>query len=366
MKSNVAALDGLRGLAALLVVLVHAQVVTPFLSFADAGYLAVDVFFALSGFVIASAYGRSLVDASSLRVFMVRRFGRIWPTMLAAFVLYYVVANGFVSMADTVGGAHLPARVPSAADVLATLTLTQGIGGMRVEPLVSWSASAEFYVYVLFGLVCLWARGARRVAAFAALAAIGYAIAIWASVGPDDCLTHGRCFVTAHEYGWSRCLVGFFGGALVAEYRYARIFHALRRPAAQVGVFVCAVAFIGAAGRYSVLALAAPVVFVPLVASLADDTGPVASMLNSRVCAYLGRVSFPLYLAHAVAFLPFVAVAHFAHTWIGQAFAFGFYMAVSLTLAHILHERIEQPYRERFRVLSLRFRGSGRPKPAAL
>lgn len=366
MKKNVAALDGLRGLAACLVVLVHAQAVVPFLHFADAGYLAVDVFFALSGFVIASAYGRSLVDASSLRVFMVRRFGRIWPTMLAAFILYHGIANALVGMFDVVGHAGIAARLPSAADVFATITMMQGFGGMHVEPLVTWSASDEFYVYVLFGVVCLWTRGARRVAAFAALAAIGYAIAIWASVVPAHCMTNGGCFGVTHDWGWSRCIVGFFGGVLVAEHRNARAFLALRRPAAQVAMFVASVAFILAAPHVAPLALAAPVVFVALVASLTGDDGPVVAMLSGRVCQYLGSVSYPLYLAHAAVFTPFVAVAHFAHTWIGQTAALGFYVLLSLMLAQVLRDRIEQPYRERFRVWSMRFRGNGRASTAAM
>lgn len=353
MKTNVSALEGLRGVAALLVVLFHARLFAPFLAFTAGGYLAVDLFFVLSGFVIASAYGHSLADGAALRVFMVRRFGRIWPTMAAAFVLCYVIVDAAAAMA------HGRPALPGALDVFATITLTQGVGlfDHPIAPGVAWSASAEFYVYVLFGVLCLWMRGGRRIAAFAALAAFGYGITVWSSVAVFDCLEKGSCMIAAHDFGWARALTGFFGGVLVAEYRDAPVLRALRRPAAQAATFAVAAGLIAAAPAVPVLAFATPFAFAALISALAGDSGPVAGLLNGRAAQYLGSVSYPLYLAHG-AFAPlFIGIGAAAHTAIGQAATLGAFLLLSFALAHVLRDRIERPYRERFRVLSLRFRG---------
>lgn len=365
MKANVAALEGLRGLAALLVVLYHARLSAQFLDFTAGGYLAVDLFFVLSGFVIASAYGRTLSDEAGFRVFMVRRFGRIWPTMLAAFVLYYVFANAAVACFKA-AGMQVAVILPPAIDVLTTIALLQGIGltNHYVEPVVVWSASAEFYVYVLFGLLCLWTRGTRRVAAFAALALAGYCVTVWASLAVHGCLAKGECAASSYGFGWARCLTGFFGGALVAEFKDARTFRALRGPVMQVTTFVVAVAFVLAAPHVAPLAFAAPIVFVALIAALVNDSGPMAALLNGRTCQYLGSVSYPLYLAHAVLLPLFLTLPLKALSPTIQAAACAVYLLLSFTLAILLRNWIELPYRTRFQQWSLRFRQDTPPQAA--
>src|SRR5258708_27828356 len=85
------ALDGWRGIAALLVALYH----SPFyghlygVPLVRNAYLFVDLFFVLSGFVISHAYADRLADGKSVLVFLIRRFGRLWPlhtAVLAAFI----------------------------------------------------------------------------------------------------------------------------------------------------------------------------------------------------------------------------------------------------------------------------------------
>jgi peptidoglycan/LPS O-acetylase OafA/YrhL len=85
------ALDSLRGVCAILVVMFHMPVTSHWRSwdFIQHAYLFVDYFFVLSGFVIAHAYAARLKTAADAGRFMVRRFGRIWPMhvlMLAAYV----------------------------------------------------------------------------------------------------------------------------------------------------------------------------------------------------------------------------------------------------------------------------------------
>lgn len=74
------ALDGMRGLAALLVVIFHAD---PFFGqLVPGGYLAVDMFFVLSGFVIEHAYGQKLRSRLGLWMFTKLRLIRFYPLYL--------------------------------------------------------------------------------------------------------------------------------------------------------------------------------------------------------------------------------------------------------------------------------------------
>src|ERR1041385_8149717 len=82
--SRFEALDLLRGLAALAVVAFHVPHIPGTLSLAPRGYLAVDLFFALSGFVLAYAYGAELARGGNIRRFMVQRLIRLYPLYLIA------------------------------------------------------------------------------------------------------------------------------------------------------------------------------------------------------------------------------------------------------------------------------------------
>lgn len=88
-RSHWPGLDGLRGIAALAVLLFHAQ-----LGFAENGYVGVDVFFALSGFLITSILLGELGRTGGLRLgrFYVRRILRLYPALVSTCVL--VVAAG--------------------------------------------------------------------------------------------------------------------------------------------------------------------------------------------------------------------------------------------------------------------------------
>lgn len=75
-------LDGMRGLAALGVLAFHMAPLFPGYRFFPHGYLAVDFFFMLSGFVIAHAYGERLKQPGSVMPFMQQRLVRLYPLLL--------------------------------------------------------------------------------------------------------------------------------------------------------------------------------------------------------------------------------------------------------------------------------------------
>ena len=80
----------MRGVAAVLVVLFHFGALAPALS--TSGYLAVDFFFALSGFVIARTYDVRLAAGLGVAAFIERRLIRLYPLYLIGLLLGLVVA----------------------------------------------------------------------------------------------------------------------------------------------------------------------------------------------------------------------------------------------------------------------------------
>ena len=157
-------LDGLRIVAASAVVLLH---YSDYLKDQPAGLfmidhnrhfnLFVDLFFVVSGFVIARQYFDRVGDAASTGRFLWRRIARIYPLHLATLAFYVVIA---IALHSGVGKSDNPARYPL-SDLPNQLLLLHAFDGERLTfNFPSWSLSAEMFCYLLFPLVA--ALASRR------------------------------------------------------------------------------------------------------------------------------------------------------------------------------------------------------------
>jgi peptidoglycan/LPS O-acetylase OafA/YrhL len=157
-------LDGLRIVAACAVVVLH---YSDYFKDQPAGRLMVDntwhfnlfvdLFFVVSGFVIARQYLDRVGDAASTGRFLWRRIARIYPLHLATLAFYVIIA-----LALHFGAARTdnPARYPF-SDLPAQLLLLHAFDGERLTfDFPSWSLSAEMFCYVLFPAIA--AITARR------------------------------------------------------------------------------------------------------------------------------------------------------------------------------------------------------------
>ncbi|KVM71555.1 hypothetical protein WJ60_08525 [Burkholderia ubonensis] len=354
MRKTNLSLEGLRGAAAVFVVLFHMHFSLPGLEATRNGYLAVDLFFVLSGFVIANAYSARIDNPNQLTRFIVRRFGRLWPTHMTASVLCYLVPSAIYAALTSMHADIPQPTLPTVGEVLGIVFMTQGLHlyDHDVGTAVSWSSSDEFYVYLMFGVVCLALRNRQRIAAFIALALTGYAIAIWSSLNSQLCIEHRLGLDLTFDYGWARCIAGFFIGALIAEYRGRCWVVAAARTSVQTIAFVAAVLLIMCADLVRGSAFLAPIVFGVLIASLGRDTGPVARLFQTRFAQYLGALSYSLYLGHAI-FRPLLSAASniltspSAHLVEGTLF-----LMASFALAYRMNQIVEIPFRRRFNAWS--------------
>ena len=174
-------MEGLRGLAVLLVFLVHYHAIFhPWVSadsrtfavssfFWSIGHSGVDLFFVLSGYLI---YGSVIRKHNAYYSFIKRRIQRIYPTFLCVLAVYLVLSGVFPHESK------IPSEtVTAAAYILENVLLLPGL--FNIEPIitVAWSLSYEFFYYLfipfLVALVMmrLWSKSAR-VIFFLVLAAL--------------------------------------------------------------------------------------------------------------------------------------------------------------------------------------------------
>lgn len=284
-QGRIAALDGLRGIAAVLVVLHHLPVWSPELNFQVLrnGHLMVPVFFVLSGFVIARTYGSQIHNGADLVRFQWRRVVRLYPVhlvMLLAFLLVEV-AKLWAQGQGIVSPSTRAFRENSPTALLQHLLLIQSVGPTG-HPLTfnapAWSISAELWTYLTFGAVALLLQ-LHRVTAFA-LMAVGAALMV----------------LLAPESGWNpmaRCFAGFFLGAMLAEVR-PRLPPPIA-PAALVGL-ILVMTFSSGEATADLIAVA----LAGFTVAGLDGDAPVARVFEAKALQLLGSVSYSLYMGHAL------------------------------------------------------------------
>lgn len=141
--------------------------------------LFVDLFFVVSGFVIARQYFDRVNDAASIGRFLWRRLARIYPLHLATLAFYLALAGALHFGAARTDN---PARYPL-SDLPAQFLLLHAFIGERLTfNFPSWSLSAEMFCYLLFPAIALIAQRRRGVVvAIVVLAALANSLWEWAA-----------------------------------------------------------------------------------------------------------------------------------------------------------------------------------------
>ena len=377
-------LESLRGLAALIVVVYHAVWTNPVtaLNFFQNGALMVDFFFVLSGFVIFHSYGRKLGGWADIGRFLWLRVGRLYPLHLA-FLLVFLGFEVLKLVAERHAGivADKPAfTVNNGYALLTNLLLIHSLGlhHSLTFNYPSWSISTEFYAYVLFAAVrSLFSTIRHFIIAAVSIIASGTGVLLWLHIVP--------LVDAGFDYGFFRCCAGFFLGTLV-YCLYARVC-AKRETAgdstqkwrryswlsvASLGLTVLVLAFINPTGwaTYALPPLSALIILTIVLWPMPL----LQSALSSRPLAWLGRVSYSLYMVHAAVvwvvtqFLTVIfkfpkielADGHGVATpaTVGFAVLVGYIIGV-LVLSHFTYHWIEEPFRKRSRQAAERWFPSG-------
>ena len=277
------ALDSLRGIAALFIVFYHmgdfgwVSGWTPFRS----GWMLVDFFFVLSGFVIAASYGPRLAQGYPRGGFLLVRIGRVYPLHLAVVAGFTLLE--FAVFRPILGEAHglgQWVRGTFLLDAFAT-----GAGNFYAP--VSWAVGVELVLYALAAV--LFGRG-RVGLAVATILTVAGAWGMWNHIQ-----------VIGFGFLLQRGLFDFPIGVLA--FKLHQRWSGIEPGGSMLTGFeaVLLVLFFwlmwipGKDGRY--VLLAAPL-YAAMVLVFARDRGLVARALQAKPFLWLGQLSFALFMVH--------------------------------------------------------------------
>lgn len=303
-------LDGLRGVAAMLVIWYHffeGFATSPTDQMMNHGYLAVDFFFVLSGFVLGYAYDDRWKNGLTVRRFLLRRVIRLQPLVVLAVIIGAVayILQGSVKWDGT--PVPLSTLLPA---LLLGVFLIPVLPGMSAEvrgngemfPLngPSWSLFFEYIGSILYAVVLhrLSLRTLRVVVALSAVALAASAV-----------------FDMSGAYhlgmGWTLSDYGFVGGFLRLSFSFSAGLLLCRafRPRRIRGAFWICSAMLA-------MIMACPYVGGPEPSMLNGIYDSICSLLlfpaivyigacgtttdafSTRVCSFLGALSYPIYIIH--------------------------------------------------------------------
>ncbi len=284
-------IDGLRALAVLPVLFYHLRL-WPF----SGGFVGVDIFFVISGYLIASIIARELAEGRfSLTDFYVRRIRRIFPALFATIAVTIIAGSQILLPLD-----YRALGLSAAATVLFASNLHfarhSGYFGSAAEeaPLLhTWSLAVEEQFYILFPLLmlCAFRAGGRTRLLLGVVALLSFATAL---------LLVDRAPVLAFYLPFPRAWELLAGALLATDMlpplrnRWAAQLCALAG-VASIGWalfgFSSATAFPGLNALY-------PVLGALLILHAGQSGSAVSHLLGGAVPVAVGRISYSLYLWH--------------------------------------------------------------------
>lgn len=284
-------LDSFRGICALLVVFFHLHVVDTFiqLPFFRRDEVLLNFFFVLSGFVLAHTYG--MKPNLSFKSFFISRVFRLYPlhlVMLAFFILFeaarwIVYENGFQLNNVPFTGTFAPEEIlPNLLLVQAWTTLTDTMSFNYP----SWTISIEFYIYMLFGALCMLSMR-NRFLAFAAISVVAFVL-IFSENEPlvERAMLGLSCF--------------FAGNITYVVYLMIRDKWAARPWLATL--LECAMMYATywiVMNDFDNRSPIGSLAFCVLVLLFAFEGGLVSTFLKTGVFVLLGKLSYSIYMTHA-------------------------------------------------------------------
>ncbi|NIA67617.1 acyltransferase [Pelagibius litoralis] len=367
------ALDSWRGIAALFVAAFHVGPVGHLqdLSLLRQAYYFVDLFFVLSGFVIAANYGTRLTDLASVRGFLLLRLGRLYPLHFALFMAFlglellkFLPVFGNVIMQQ-------PFSTPETAPetIFTNLLLVHSLGAhdFYTWNTPSWSISTEFYTYVLFAIALLVFR--KRVVWFLSAVVLISPVALFG--------LHGS-LAAGYDYGLIRCVFGFAAGVLawrlylICHRRWGEVPLPWMIASLLETVAVCLSILAISMTTVKDFSFVLPYLFALAIVLFAFEGGAVSQLLKHRWPIALGMLSYSVYMTHMlvkrlllkaadvverysdielVQNLPGTRVIG-TELWQGDVYLLT-YLCVVITLSFFTYRFIEQPARSWSRSLVL-------------
>jgi len=315
VTAHIAALTGVRALAALWVVLFHSWIMagrpnptldlriaqldlTPIFKF---GWLGVDLFFVLSGFLLTrQAWGK--VGRGKAEGWLPSQFGETYTSFLRRRILrvypaYYAVISVLLVLASL----HVYRSLPEKGDLLLHLVMFHNVVASYLESIndVLWSIPFEWQFYLVFPFLFIILRRTNPVALYAMAALLALGSKQWADIS-------GSGYVEFHLPVRLDEFVAGMCAATFAEH------HPLRRPLASVSFVLGLTGLVGTpwvwaaypnGGHYfDAIGLVRPLWIQASIClfllGLSGEAHPGVRLFANRSVVWLGLISYSIYLVH--------------------------------------------------------------------
>ncbi|MBW4361752.1 acyltransferase family protein [Flavobacterium taihuense] len=311
MQTNyINSLTPMRGIAAIWVMFFHMDVIIFYREFGTLiphetsgilakGYLWVDFFFLLSGFIISHVYGETLTHHFGkwkiIKTYLWARFCRIYPLHFFTLLLLIPFALVFpVISAAVVDGSWKTFMAWSALPSHLLLLNSMNQHVYLSWNLVSWSIGAEWWTYfaACFIIPFVFNKSWFKNGILAVVAVIILSFMVY---------WKGNLDIT-FDYGWVRCVAEFSLGTVL----YQMYMNGLWKSWLSKSIlFLFAFAFIVLIFHFSWNDLFILPIFCLLLLTTAYNNGAIKIMLETSIFKYLGDISYSIYMMHGVWFMVF-------------------------------------------------------------
>ncbi|MGH1456466.1 MAG: acyltransferase family protein [Alphaproteobacteria bacterium] len=338
-------IDGLRAIAVIAVIIYHAQFIIGGQKFLSGGYLGVDIFFVISGYLITFIIQSQIQDGSfSFMGFYERRIRRILPALfvvvLASFPIAWMVM--------------LPQDISDyASSILSALVFGSNFWFLQEDSyaaapsllkpfLHTWSLSVEEQFYIFFPIILLVINQYFKIYIWHTLIGLFCVSIILAEYGsryhPD------AAFYLLHARGWE-LLVGAFLAKLELEKGRHHNGPILRILCPVIGLALLAACFVffdDQTTRHPSLITLLPIIATALIIRFAGGNEPVTLILSSKAFVFVGLISYSLYLWHYPIFA-FGRISDFMIAPMDKIYL----CVLCIFLSVVTYKFIEQPFRNK-------------------
>lgn len=333
-------IDGLRAVAVMAVVLHHLSPST-----VPGGFIGVDVFFVISGYLITRIINREIQEVTfTFARFYERRIRRLFPALFAV-LAFVLVAGWFILLpSDYLATSRAAAgTVLFSANIVFWRDLAEGYfaADAKLNPLLHmWSLGIEEQFYLLFPVFLLLVyRYARQWLVPALMAA--FALSLLLSVALTPIKSVASYFLLPTR-AWE-LLAGSLLAVLSVPQLQSRIWREVLAAASLVAITAPAMLYSAQTpfpGYAALLPVAGAVALIWLGGGPVTLTG---RLLQLKPAVYIGLISYSLYLWH----WPLIVFARFLNGLDSIRQYIPFLLLLSLVVAAISHSLIEQPFRKR-------------------
>lgn len=361
-KNYIDNLTTLRGIAALMIVVFHFEVlaarfINPEKSMLISKcYLMVDLFFIMSGFVMLHVYGdsfKNVIRAADFIKFIRARFARLYPLHLFTLLIIVVLFYGTHNPAN-------PVQNPAAIPTHLLLLQSFGIHSIFTWNVPSWSISAEWWCYILFPLlVRMLSKNKQTVFILLLLSAIIYISILYflprVNFFEPSLPTQHNLDVT-YDYGFLRGLAGFMAGiACYTFYEHPKFNLFLSKDITGIAVIIITTTALHL-GLNDLIYIP---LFMLIVLVIAANKGFIHKIFLFKPLQFLGTISYSIYLVHTILIfiiaIPIVKTMGYIYKdpgipavpfWTGLGICLAFLLMV-IGVSSLTYFLIEKPCRSR-------------------